>query len=42
MYLIQTLKMWSGFIWLKKGLVAETCEHGNKPSSSIKDGYFIN
>jgi len=25
-------KVWTGFIWLRKGPVAVSCEHGNKPS----------
>jgi hypothetical protein len=31
----QGVAMWIGFIWLRIGLVAITCEHGN---GSIKDG----
>jgi len=33
--------MWTGFIWLCVGTVAGSCEHGNNPSGSIKDGDFL-
>jgi hypothetical protein len=34
-------KMWTGCIWLGKGLVAGCCEHCNEPSGSIKAGSFL-
>jgi hypothetical protein len=35
------MKMWTGFVWLRIGTMAGTCEHGNEPMGSIKDGEFI-
>jgi hypothetical protein len=35
------LGMWIGFIWLRIGTVASSCEHGNEPSGSIKCGGFL-
>jgi hypothetical protein len=29
------------YIWLRIGSSAGHCEHGNEPSSSIKDGEFL-
>jgi len=34
-------KMWTGFIWLRKGLMASCCEHGNEHSVSIKGKEFL-
>jgi len=34
--------VWTGCIWLRIGLVAGPCEHGNEPSGSMKGGEFIN
>jgi hypothetical protein len=31
----------SGFIWLRIGNVAVSCEHGNKPSGFIKGRKFL-
>jgi hypothetical protein len=33
--------MWIGFIVLRIGQVAGSCEHGNEPSCSIKFGEFL-
>jgi hypothetical protein len=33
--------VWIGFIWLITGKVAGSCEHGNEPSGSIKDGNIL-
>jgi hypothetical protein len=30
-----------GFIWIRIGKVASSCEHGNEPSDSIKCGEFL-
>jgi hypothetical protein len=35
------LGMWIGFIGLRIGQVAGSCEHGNEPSDSIKCGEFL-
>jgi len=32
--------MWSTLIWLRVGM--GSCEHGNKPSGSIKQRTFLN
>jgi hypothetical protein len=32
---------WIGFIWLRIGTVAGSCEHGNETSGSIKCGKFL-
>jgi hypothetical protein len=32
---------WTGFIWLRIGQEAGTCECGNEPTSSIKCGEFL-
>jgi hypothetical protein len=37
----QGWKMWTGFMWLRRELVAGCCEHGNEPSCSIKGGEFL-
>jgi hypothetical protein len=34
-------KAWTGFIWLRIGPVAGSCEHGNETSGSIKCGEFL-
>jgi len=37
--------MWIGFIWLRTGVVASSCEHGNELSGSIKsekNTYWVN
>jgi hypothetical protein len=36
----QVLWMWIGFIWLRIGIRAGSCEHGVKPSGSVKCGEF--
>jgi len=33
--------VWSGWIWLKIGVVASTCECGNEHSVSIKECNFL-
>jgi hypothetical protein len=33
--------MLAGFIWLRMGLMADFCKHGNKPSLSIKYRVFL-
>jgi hypothetical protein len=33
--------MWAGFIWLRMGPVADSCEHTNEYSGSIKYGEFF-
>jgi hypothetical protein len=38
---ILPVRVWTGFIWLRKGPVAGCCEHGNEPLSSIKCGEFL-
>jgi hypothetical protein len=35
------LKVWIGLISLRMGSVAESCEHGNEHSGSIKGGEFL-
>jgi hypothetical protein len=37
----QVGKVWIGFLWLRMGPVAGSCEHGNEPSGSIKGGEFL-
>jgi hypothetical protein len=32
---------WIGLIWLRIGTVEVSCEHGNEPSGSIKEGNFL-
>jgi hypothetical protein len=32
--------VWTGFIWLRIGTVAGSCEHGNEPSVSIISGEY--
>jgi hypothetical protein len=34
-------RVWIGFMWLKIGTDGGSCEHGNKPSGSIKGGEFF-
>jgi hypothetical protein len=31
-------RLWTGIIWLKIGASGWLCEHGNKPSGSVKGG----
>jgi hypothetical protein len=33
--------VWTGFICLKTGTIGTSCEHGNEPSGSIKDGEIL-
>jgi hypothetical protein len=33
--------VWSGFIWLRIGLVVGSCEHDNDPSGCIKCRKFL-
>jgi hypothetical protein len=33
--------MWTGRIWLRIGTSGGSCEHGNKPSGSIREGEFF-
>jgi hypothetical protein len=35
MYLKLDARMWTGFIWLRREPVVDSCEHGNEPSGSI-------
>jgi hypothetical protein len=35
------LELWIGFMWLRIGKVADSCEHGNEPSGSIKGVQFL-
>jgi hypothetical protein len=30
------MKVWTGFNWLKQGPVADSCDHSNESSDSIK------
>jgi hypothetical protein len=30
------VRVWTGFLWFKKGPLVDRCEHGNEPSVSIK------
>jgi hypothetical protein len=32
---------WEGVDWILLGPVEDTCERGNEPSGSIKDGKFL-
>jgi hypothetical protein len=34
-------KVWTVFIWLRKGPVADSCEDSNETSGSIKGGVFL-
>jgi hypothetical protein len=34
-------KMLTGFIWIRRGTVVGSCEHGNEPSGSIKGREFL-
>jgi hypothetical protein len=31
---------WTGYVWLRIGPVARSCEHGNEPSGSVKGEEF--
>jgi hypothetical protein len=33
--------MWAGFKWLRIRVSGGSCEHGNKPSESIKGEEFV-
>jgi len=33
--------LWTAFMELREGPVVGSCENGNKPSGSIKDGAFL-
>jgi len=35
------IRAFIGFNWLRIGLMADCCEHGKKPSGSIKDREFL-
>jgi hypothetical protein len=34
-------RVWTGLIWLRIGTGTDSCEHGNKPSGSIKPREFL-
>jgi hypothetical protein len=35
------MMVWTGFIWVRIGLVVDSCEHGNETSGSIKCWEFL-
>jgi hypothetical protein len=37
----QDVRIWTGFNWLKMGIVVGSREHGNEPSSATKGGEFF-
>jgi len=36
-----SVKMWTGFIWLRIRISGGLCEHGNEPLGSVKGGEFL-